>query len=398
MQLAIFNALLYLFALGIYYRKYKKILDAGFILIATYAVIAVTGVFNYLNSPNEWSLIFWPFVYLFVICMLAFRPYFKYPSGSIADKFKINKPKFLNLFSWVYIVAAIIDFSYSIDSITTTLTSGNWSELYHANASGEVLLYTSQLERLAKNLTGWLSPLAIITFFYYLTFGKSNKFFLILFALAIVLPRFSIAILIAARGLLFIFVVNLFLGYLFFAKKISKNIRKRLLIFALIFVVIFLVYALAVTNSRFETANAYWDTKTSLLQYFGQSMLVFNDGIADSIQHFLNGDYLFNAHEHRYFNGYDYILGTHFGTSFFTFVGAWYLDFGPIGTFLIALFLPGMFSLYYNKRKIWDIADLFIYFFYLSWLLNGVFVIGTGYYLQWIMTLVIFLILKIVKV
>jgi oligosaccharide repeat unit polymerase len=398
MGLAILNALLYISALGIYYRKFRRVLDAGFILLAVYTITAVVCVFYYATNPNQWHLILWPFIYLFIICLLAFRPYFKYRSTDISHKLQIRKLKLLNLFCWIYIVCALIDLIFSYNAITNALNADNWRNLYDEHAAGEILLYNNQVERLAKNFTGWLNPLAICSFFYYLTLHKKNWFFLSLLITAIIFPNFSISIVVAARGMTFIFAIKLFLGYIFFENAISKKTKKALTIFAALFFVLFLSYILAVTTSRFDSNSSDYDSKASLLFYFGHSMLTFDYGIADSIEKFMYGDFIFRSNQDLYNAGFDAVLGTHFGTNFFTFVGAWYLDFGPIGTLLIAFLLPILlFGYWRNKQKI-DMADLFLYFFYLSWLLNGVAVHGRGYYLQWLMTVIIFTLLKIIRI
>ena len=67
--------------------------------------------------------------------------------------------------------------------------------------------------------------------------------------------------------------------------------------------------------------------------------------------------------------GLDSILGTHVGTAFCTFIGNLYMDFGPIGTLLIAIVVSAIFS---RKIYIKDLADAYIMCFYFQFIMDGV--------------------------
>ena len=125
-------------------------------------------------------------------------------------------------------------------------------------------------------------------------------------------------------------------------------------------------------------------------------MLTFAYGLTDTIREFLWGDYLLGKEEILKV-GIDNLLGTHFDTKFFTYVGALYLDFGPFFTLIIAVIFPLIMSLIFQFKKNVDMADLMIYVYYLTFLINGVFVVGIGYYIGWIMIFIIYFIFKTVK-
>jgi oligosaccharide repeat unit polymerase len=160
----------------------------------------------------------------------------------------------------------------------------------------------------------------------------------------------------------------------------------------------FFLYSIAVTVSRFgDNAKG-----SSLLSYFGHSMLTFNYGLADSIHTYMNGEYFFSWFFDKLgltqYGGVEHsVLGTHFGTAFYTFVGAWYLDFGPLGTFIIAIIFPFIISLCFRYKKSVDIADIYMFLFYMDYLVMGVFVIGRGNALVWLMAFLIYGIFKIIK-
>ncbi len=67
MELVIFNASLYIIVLLVYYFKTRKAMDFGFFLLAIYATTAVTCVFHYAATPEQWDLTLWPFIFMFVV-------------------------------------------------------------------------------------------------------------------------------------------------------------------------------------------------------------------------------------------------------------------------------------------------------------------------------------------
>lgn len=112
MILVIFNALLYISALLIYFKKNHKF-DCGFFLLAIYAFVALACVFEYKENPNQWNLTLFPFLYLFIVCVLFFRPYYT-SSDLLLRKLKVDNLQTLKIFSIVYIVLAFITIiSYS---------------------------------------------------------------------------------------------------------------------------------------------------------------------------------------------------------------------------------------------------------------------------------------------
>lgn len=396
MEIAIFNALLYVAALLIYYLHTRKTMDFGFVLLFAYALTAVTCVFWYAYNPVNWKLTTWPFIYLFGICILSFRPFFIYPSSYISENIKIRKLNVLNIFCYIFITCAITATFFSINDVIKNITTNDWVQIY--SESGDKILYTTQLERFTKIFTQYLHPIATIALFYYLTLNRKKWLFLILLCISIIGSVFATAIIVGARGLIVIRFMSVFIGYIFFQKSYSKKLKRIILYFSSSILFIVLLYAFAVTESRFSNYYSTLDEKSSILYYLGHSMLAFDYGIADTIQKFMWGDFLFKTNMNLYYLGFDSTLGTHFGTQFFTFVGAWYLDFGPFGTLIIAILLPILLFSNFRKKKVFDIADLYLYFFFYMFLLNGVFVYGRGYFIQWVMSFAVYIILKIIRI
>jgi hypothetical protein len=127
-------------------------------------------------------------------------------------------------------------------------------------------------------------------------------------------------------------------------------------------------------------------------------MLVFNDSLMNPIREFLYGNFFLGTFDHLVGRSYDIFLGTHFGVHFTTFVGEWYIDWGPLGTFIVALILPAiLFHGWNNKKRIY-MADLLLYTYWSFYLTNGIFALGSGYYIYWVSTFIVYAFLRILRI
>lgn len=400
MSLVIFNAFLYLLGLIFHWRKNHSF-DTGFILWSVYTIIAVFCIFNYASNPAEWKgLTLLPFIYLFICCLLFFRT-FNTSSDIIYQKLQIKNSFILNLFVLIYIIAASISIFYDIPRALLNLLSSEWNMVREDAYNDNVLMYNNQLERFAKIFIMYLKPLALILLFNFLTITSKIKntqvFIYILLSISLVVPVFLTSTILASRGLILFFVLEFLCAFIIFRKHITKKNKRIVMFFGIIILLYIINFTLKVTFSRFSNSNSFESANSSLLYYFGHSMLTFNYGIFDSINKFMWGDFMFGSNANKYLMGFDYQLGTHFNTAFFTFIGGLFLDFGPIITVLISILFPSLLlNNFYNKKTI-DIADFFIYFYFLTFLINGVFVVGRGYIIGWIMAFFIYIILKYIK-
>lgn len=396
-----FNILLLAVCFGLvlffYWKKWGKF-DLGLILILSYTLVAVLGVFYFRDSIKiynsiRWEITLWPYVYLFIVLLLFFRPYFT-DHQKIYDKLRIKNKKTLSTFSLVFIFSSLVSIFYQFPKVVENLQSGEWllirDTLYYDD---EFSLYNNQVERLAKIFIQYFRLPAILSFFYFLSSANKKKYIVRVFlGFAIFLPSIFTAIETAARGSLLAFLIDVLIGFFIFKNRIPLKIKKRIYLSGSIVLLIIVSFSIAVTASRFGDL----DQSSSVFYYFSHSFMSFNYGVVDTIHSYADGKYFFNFFfENKMINFYSY--GTHFGTSFITFVGTLYIDFGPIGTFLIAVVVPFLISLRFKFNKTIDFADLYLYAFYLSYLINGVFVVGLSNSLDWIIAILFILTFKILK-
>ena len=128
-----------------------------------------------------------------------------------------------------------------------------------------------------------------------------------------------------------------------------------------------------------------------MMYYLGHSMLTFNYGVMDTIQNYANGAYMFDCSSLK-----DIRFGTHFGTNFITFVGVLYLDFGLVGTVLVAIIFCSYFCKI-GRRRYLDIPDIYLLLTYSMLIFNGVFVLGRGYGIQLLEAWIIYFLLKFIQ-
>ena len=107
MEQAIINSALYIITLIIYVFIRRKI-DVGFVILSLYSITAILCVLFLKGHQNEWKLNLWSFIYLYVIVILAIRP-FLIDTSSYVNKIKIRNIKIANIFIFIYCFCAFID-------------------------------------------------------------------------------------------------------------------------------------------------------------------------------------------------------------------------------------------------------------------------------------------------
>lgn len=386
----IFNALLYFITLVIYIYK-KREFDTGICLLSIYFFIALMGCVLFFKNPDHWDVGPLRFIYLYIICMLFFRPFLR--NNLTWSGRKSSKMGFFYILAAIYIIASIIVLYYTFKQGISNIFLQNLGDVYMDKSSGDLQLYVNQFDRLSKIFCQYFKLVAyiIVVPLWNNSDRSINKWIAIILLVVIIGSSVISSFVTAARGtLLKDIVIYPVIVFSFFKNTLSDKTRKFIIRFFSLIVIGYLFFSIVVANMRFEGRYEISDT---IVSYLGQPMLNFNDGLMNYIQRFYHGDLLFGSNDITGV-GIDYDLGTNIGTGFFTFVGSLYLDFGPIGTLLIALFFPLLF----NYKTITKYSSAFIYTFYASFLTMGVFVYGIGYYIIWVMSLAIYLLLKLAKI
>lgn len=379
------NASLYVIAIIVYWRK-ARIIDAYFILMFAFAFTAVISMFYEASGMSSYHTTLFPYFYAFFCIWLCFKPF---QSFNISSTLYIRETWLIKLLMWIYIVAGVLDIIYTLPNAMAIMAAGDYGSLRTAvYTENNIVLYTSQFERLCKNIHTYLSPFGVVITFYQLIKADKNWFMIILMFGIWVLSSFLSATLTASRGMVVALVLQLLLIYFIFRPIIPAKVQKVFyFIFTSCCIPVFL-YLIAVTVSRFGEYGA----NDSVFMYLGHAMQNLNENCIGSMQHFAWGKYALS-----YFSGINFStnemaqLGYTGGTGFYTFLGAFYIDYGPIGTIFFCLLLNRVLGHFTQKQNL-VFSDLVVLVFFASFFMNGVFVVGLGYAITWIMLVVIYLI------
>lgn len=389
MTLVIGNALLYLITLLVYWHKQRR-MDYGFVTIAFYLIVAICCIFEYIAEPHRWELTAWPFVYLFIANLILFLPLFS-SSDKIAAKVyynrSINIPG-LQIFCGIYIIFALITTICYFPLAWDSLQSGAWASIRDSTYEEEFHLFQNPILNIIANLSTHFTIAVIVIYFFLLTQPRISKAFKTTLLISTITPMALTALVIAARGHIFTLLFNFLLGFLCFRQYIPKRTKRTLLVWVIVFGGILGLYTIAVTIARFGQ-----ESDSSLLYYFGHSMLTFDYGLTDTIDTYGKGAYTFRRFVNYVVHDLDWTLGTHFGTSFFTFVGSLYIDFGPLGTMIAVTLLAISVRVLIRKHNL-DLADMFIYLFYISTVLNGALITAPDLGWRCLLAFIIYIMLK----
>lgn len=347
--LVIFYFLLWALALFLYHKKNRQ-LDAGSAIMITYVLYAFFSILT-LNNPIFYldyydfnHLTLFPFIYLFIMLVIALSPAIMYHFHPASQ---IETPN-TNIFYLIAIIS-ILSALFLLPGIFANLGDGLIKLMTDMDAGKDA--YEEQLGNASESGGGItnipaiifnaLSEISIFTFFYFLTLKKKNVWLLsgllVSIAVSVLLPIMS-----GQRGPVIYTILTVFLGYMFFKQFLSETIKKVVRYVGVIGVAITFLPIVAITVSRFSAMKQ--STVTDYINwYIGQGNLYFNNyGLDDNgirygdrtfnlAKRIISSDASQNYLDRRSTYGSLYVNDD----VFTTFVGDFTIDFGPIVAFLI---------------------------------------------------------------
>lgn len=345
-----------------YYRKFGKVTPIVYVFTA-YTFFSIMSFLLY-NDPEKLysfrELHLFPFIYLFVMLLIASSPINKYSSNNILS---IQQPPILklNIFIWTFIIASLLSLPYItthlhvIPSLLFNSTMGQ--DAYRDSIEASQTNQVGDITNLPAIITGLYSKIGSFLLFYYLTLKKKNKWVIIGLVYSIFSWMLSYMI-IGERGGVFHTVVSLISAFILLKDFLPNTIRRRTKKIGIIALILIIIPIAAITISRFgEDSNSGSNIKSSLYYYMGQSSLYFNNYGLDN-NGIRYGDktctYLkiligfddvpldFWAGRKKYPN---LIIGDEVFSSF---VGDFTIDFGPIIAMLLFIVIYYLFCININ--------------------------------------------------
>lgn len=357
------NILLWLVAF-IYYQKKRKFFGVGSFLLLFYLSIAAVGM-HLFNQPlaTGWfnEITIFPFLYLFIVIRLASFPILRFREENILT---IQAPT-TRAFNFIAIV--IILFSlWQLPTIFSNFYSGMTKMLINSSAGKEMYLDTlskadesgdGKISNLAAIISGMFSNVSILFLFYSLVRKEKNKYLIAGLLVSVILLVLS-SVASGARGNVVNVLLTSVFTYLLLKNFMTNKIRKIVRTIGILMIVLVSIPFMLITISRFDKDDDF-GTFFSMEWYYGQSFLNFNNYGLDA-EGIRNGDRtaaLFkqmiwddvprNYLERRF--KYSYMKMDE--SVFYTFVGDFTLDYGPIITLFIFMFFSIFF---YRSTRIRD--------------------------------------------
>lgn len=391
MTFTIINAFLFvtLFVASLFV---KKRITPSIVLLLVYAFVSIMGIIYYDDFIEKRHIVLFPFVYLFVICVLFFYPII---SNKIESNiYTLKVPNGIKIFVYLYVIFSIVRIIQIGPLTIENIQSGDWLLVKDNATNNDIGITDNFFQTIAKQYILTFMPGMVAYSFYTFTKKEYTKLSSSLLLMISVTPDVMNSLLFAYRGGLFTTALTLISSYFLYINYISA--AKKKFLHSALFILgcgVFLL-TIAISFSRFGES----DTGSSLVHYLGQSMLMFNGGLASRIHTYANGAYFFqcfnNMTRDDIWVDSKYGISTGNGSAFDTFVGVMYLDFGPILTFIIAVVISIYLHSLFNKKHI-IFANVYLYSFYMNYLFLGVFHSPMGYARNIILMIIMYNILRI---
>lgn len=341
--------LMWVTVLVLYQRKNRQ-LDAGSAIIVTYVAYAFFSILT-LNRPINFidyydynHLKLFPFIYLFVMLIIALSPaivYHNHPARQIQNP----NTRVFHLIAVISILTAL----FLLPNILTNLGDGLVKLITDTDAGKDA--YQEQLENASDSggaisnipaiLFNALSELSIFTFFYFLTFKNKNIWLIIGLTVPLAVSVLQ-PIMAGQRGPVIYTLLTVFLAYMFFKQFLSARIKRLVRYVGAIGLLMTLLPVAAITVSRFSVMRQ--STVSDYINwYVGQGNIYFNNYALDD-NGIRYGDRTFNLVKRvissnasqNYVDRRNTYSNLYVNDDLFTtFVGDFTIDFGPVVAFLI---------------------------------------------------------------
>ncbi len=346
-------------------------------ICAYYLFISVMSIVGErLGLQSIQGIRLWPYVLiLFSVSVLLF-PYRGRQFDPNKIDYEISDPLLM-----VVVLCALISNVIKITALFSTarnlISANEWAHNRVALYRGEItVIYSSN--RIIQSIVvlgGYFTTASLIVYFYLLTQEK-KPFLRISLLVSTIVATFLNAVIYSARGTLFNFLILLFGMYLFFKDGITIELKRKLKLILLLSLSVGTLFAVVVTASRFDSALYGKNSELySVIRYFGVSPITFSARVPE-LDRFSFGAYAFD-----YLLASDFsasAVGVTWGSSFFTYLGWLYMDWGAVGIIIFTILVFLLSNLLVRQSR-YNFATIYYFFFFFEFMLQGALVIGRNY-------------------
>jgi oligosaccharide repeat unit polymerase len=357
-----FYTLLWVISFILYHYQNRHI-DGGSAVMASYIVYCF---FSFITLNDEFfdityeHLRLFPFIYLYVMFMLALSPAIKLHRSHVIE---IDDPhsKALLIPCFVVILCVFAQIPSVLSNFNSgfvnILTDSEAGKVAHLESVEDAESAGNAIRNLPAVLYNTLFDCSVFIFFFLLTRKDKNIIFLIFLFLAIIIGMI-IPVMDGQRGSVIKCGLTIIAGYMLFRKFISKRIDRIIQIAGIIVTVIVAIPIIAITISRFSDRKDSPETSGYVYWYIGQANIYFNNYALDA-GGTRNGDRTINLAKRllspdtpkNYTERREKYSNLNIGDDFFTtFVGDFAIDFGPLAAFIIFVVFNGWAILHIRPR------------------------------------------------
>jgi oligosaccharide repeat unit polymerase len=277
------NAALWVTTFCIYQNK-KKYFDAGSAIISSFLLYSILSVFLFYDPfwGHEFNqLRLFPIVYLYSMIMIVAWPVLRYNQ---LKTLAIQKPSDVLFYSisFVFIASTLIGMQAGLPNVRDGLikilfdsTAGMAIYKDTMDSTQAANINDGKISNLPSIISGLLSDIGTLMFFYYLTLEKRKKLITLGLLVSIIYPIFD-QIAISQRGPVLDRLSTIVISYFALRKFIPTGIDRAIRLVGITLVIIVLIPIVAITSSRFDRPDSS-GAVSSVLFYTGQSNLFFNN-------------------------------------------------------------------------------------------------------------------------
>ena len=267
-----------------WYQNKKKYFDAGSVIIFSNILYSILSFFLFFDPfwGQEFNkLNLFPFIYLYLMLMIAAFPVLKFDELKIIE---IQKPSniLFNSIGILLIVSTLACMQKGLPNLIdgfkkilfdSTAGLAIYKETMDASESSNI--GDGKISNLPSIISGLLSDIGILMFFYSLTLNKRSILMTSGLLIAILFPIME-QISISQRGPVIDRLFTIVITYFALRKFIPSKINNTIKIFGIILIISITVPIIAITSSRFDREGS-GGAMSSVLFYSGQQNLYFNN-------------------------------------------------------------------------------------------------------------------------
>jgi oligosaccharide repeat unit polymerase len=372
----------------VFYNKYKKVKDVGYIYLIQLFLMGIFAVIFYQhkdfkNSTHYGIVTLIPLLYWFCLLFIWIYPFchFKF------DRIEVEKVNFIYIkyISYFFIFISFLTLFLYFPHIGNSFNARTFIENKELAQFGDFQVTNIRIFQSLSNMHSNFRNVIVFMFFYIISFVPKQKGLKILMGISSVLPIIFISLAKSIRIDIVYLAIYVVILFFIFKPFLNFQAKKYLLRFGVFSGSIVLFIIISFSLIRFVSDNGFdFDPFFYLYSYMGESILNFNTLMYDNLNILTDG----NAN----FPYLKKILGLDFVESgqeykdryldllkfkswfFYSFIGDLMRDLGHFWSYVFAFFvmLTVRFTIFKKKLKL-SFIRLFLITLYIDFCMSGLF-------------------------